>query len=162
MKRTLKTLVLVTLIALIAAPLAAQEEAKKKAKRVPKERGGSEAQIVKMLEQIDLSAEQTKKVREILATYRPRLERVAAAIKITPEQRRAAAEARKAAAAAGKKGKELQEEVQAAMKLSDDQVSARKKQQEVMQALRKEITGVLTPEQQEKLKTKKDPARKKK
>jgi hypothetical protein len=149
------------LIALIAAPLAAQEEGKKKGRRTPAA-GGGEAQILKSLEQIDLSAEQKEQVKTILATYKPKLEEVAAAIKITPEQRRAAAEARKAATAEGKKGKQLQEAIQAAMKLSDDQIAARKKQQEVMQALRQEITKVLTAEQQEKFRGKKDAELKKK
>ena len=94
MRQILKAVVVLVLVALIAAPLAAQEKGKKGRKRVPTQPSGPVAQIMKKLEPLDLTTEQKDKIKTILATYKPKMEKIAGTLKVTPEQRRAAAEAR--------------------------------------------------------------------
>ena len=64
----------------------------------------------------------------------------------------------KAAKAAGKKGKEVQEAVETAAKLTDEQkaetAAARKAMGEFQKQLRERVLGLLTPEQKETIKEK--------
>ncbi|MHB8973508.1 MAG: hypothetical protein ACYC3X_28050 [Pirellulaceae bacterium] len=155
MRPSLKVVVVLVLVALVAAPLAAQEKGKKGGKRSPKQ-DGPQAQLMKKLETLDLTTEQKDKIKTILASYKPKLEDLAGAIKLTPEQREAASKARQAAQADGKKGKDLQKAVREALKLSDDQIAAREKQGDLNRQLHKEISEVLIAEQLEKFNLKKD------
>jgi Spy/CpxP family protein refolding chaperone len=150
MRQIVKAVVVLVLVALIAAPLAAQEKGKKGRKRAPAQPGGPVAQIMKKLEPLDLTTEQKEKIKTILASYKPKLEKIAGTLKVTPEQRRAAAEARRAGQAEGKKDKELRKVASDAMKLSEDQIAAREKQRDLNRQLNKEIAEVLTAEQREK------------
>lgn len=149
MRQIVKAVVVLILVALIAAPVAAQEKGKKGRKRAPTQPGGPVAQIMKKLEPLDLTTEQKEKIKTILASYKPKMEKIAGTLKVTPEQRRAAAEARRAGQAEGKKDKELRKAVSDAMKLSEDQIAAREKQRDLNRQLNKEIAEVLTAEQRE-------------
>jgi Spy/CpxP family protein refolding chaperone len=161
MRQIVKVVVVLVLVALVATPLMAQEKGKKRGKRPPKQ-DGTEAQLMTKLKQLDLTTEQKDKIKTILASYKPKLEKVAGTLKVTPEQRSAAAEARKAAQAEGKKGKDLQKAVSEALNLSDDQKASREEQQKLNRQLHKEITEVLTAEQREKFDLKKHDAAPKK
>ena len=84
---------------------------------------------------------------------------------LSEEQASAAGEAIKQAREAGKKGEAVIEAVQSAMKLTGDQKEKLLKVEQESLAIQKEgikeIMGILTPEQQEKLRTKMWPERKK-
>ena len=159
MRQIARVVVLLALVALIAAPLAAQER-KRKGKRQRDGRRGAAAQLHKKLAQLDLTAEQKDKIKKIVGEFQPKLKEVTGLVKLTPEQRKAGTEARKKAMEEGKKGKEVREAVTAAMKLSDQQIAAQKKQQELMRDLNKAIMEVLTPEQMKKFRKGKDGQRK--
>ena len=114
----------------------------------------------KMLEGIDLTAEQKAKLEELKKESGPKIQEVRKQMQgiVTDEQRKARAEAMKAAKAAGKKGKEVQEAVETAAKLTDEQkaetAAARKAMGEFQKQLRERVLGLLTPEQKETIKEK--------
>jgi len=152
MKRLAQVFCVCTLAVLVAAPVSAQEQKKDRRKRAERPGVAAEAQMMKRLEKIGLTTEQLEKVKAIQAEHKAKLTDVGADVKITPEQRQAATKARIEAQAQGKEGKELQEAAAKAMNLSDEQVKAREKLQELRRKMEKEIAEVLTPEQREKLK----------
>ncbi|MFN0021958.1 MAG: hypothetical protein ACKVP0_27230 [Pirellulaceae bacterium] len=132
------------------------EDAKKEKKGG--KRGDPAAAIKAKLESLDLSAEQKEKIEKLVAEHGPKLKAAAekAAGSLTDEQKKARGEAAKAAKDAGKKGKEAQEEINAAIKLTDDQKKAMeeatKAQKETTAAFTAAVSEVLTPEQREKAK----------
>lgn len=107
--------------------------------------------------QSTLSDEQKEKIAPLNKEFGPRLAEFGkkrAAI-LTPEQRKAQNEARKVATEAGKKGKELQQAVNAAMKLTDDQkkklADLAKEMAPLNKTLREKVLALLTDEQKAKI-----------
>ena len=160
--RTLK-IVLTLLVALaIVAPLAAQEEKKEKAKSKRAPRPGYAFLMMETLreavDKLDLTAEQKEKLKKIRDEQGPKMKEAFGKLRdvLTEEQRNAAEEAMKTAKAAGKKGREALDAVQAAVKLTDEQKEKVAKVEtelaKILRGMRKEIQGILTPEQQEKFK----------
>jgi len=105
--------------------------------------------------------EQIKKLADLEKEYAPQLadlSKKASAI-VTPERVKASVEARKKAIDDGKKGKEVQEAVDAAIKLTDDEKKTMKELNAARGKLNQEINkkkmGLLTDEQKESLKPKK-------
>ena len=101
----------------LALPLAAaqSEDGKKKA--------ADPAAMYKLPEAVVLTEEQTTKLDEIKKEFTPKFQALGKKGNdvLTKEQRTARRDAQKAAKEAGKKGKELRAEVEAALKLTDEQ-----------------------------------------
>ena len=156
MRKMILKFAVLALAVLIAAPVWAAKDEKKKEKGA---RATSRAFVLPTT--ITLSAEQMTKLAEVKKEFEPKLEELAKKQGgiLTAEQKKARQEASKAAKAAGKKGKEAQADIAAAMKLTDDQ----KKQQEEVDKEMKELNGkirdqissFLTAEQKANLTTKK-------
>jgi Spy/CpxP family protein refolding chaperone len=170
MKRLFETFVVLSLVALIAAPAAAQEE--KKAKKKPQAKG-RQGQVIAgplaaQLEKANLTDEQKKQIEDIKAKYAPKAAeaRQAVGAVLTRENRQARNEARKKAQEDGKKGAELKAAVDAAAPLSDEQkeqlAKAETQMKEVQTAIRKDVLAVLTDEQKQQLGLNKAPGAKKK
>lgn len=102
---------------------------------------------------VDVTADQQAKIDALVAKYLPKLrelEEKADAV-FTPEQKQARDAARKAAHAEGLRGKEANERVDAAVKLSDELAAKRAEAQQAKKKLEEEIRAemmtLLTPEQ---------------
>ena len=156
MRRILGTVAVLALAVLAASPAwAAKEDGKKK------KGNKAVAKVFELPTEITLTAEQKTKLDEVKKEFEPKLTEVAKKQNdiLTAEQKTARAEAQKAGKAAGKKGKDLKADVDAAVKLTDEQ---KKKQDEAAKEM-KEMTGkvkekigtILTEEQKTHLKTKK-------
>lgn len=157
MRNVLKSLTVFALAALLASPVWAADEAKKKDKGID----GAVARVFKLPETITLTAEQQTKLGEVKKEFESKVKEVITKQHdiLTPEQRKAKAEATKAAKEAGKKGKDAQADIDAAVKLNDEQ---KKKTEEVGKELkelnhqiREKISTFLTTEQKAQLKTRK-------
>ncbi|MDB5334662.1 MAG: hypothetical protein JWN70_281 [Planctomycetaceae bacterium] len=156
MRKFVLKFAVLALAVLIASPVWAAKEDKKK------EKGGKAvAKAFELPSIIVLSAEQMTKLAEVKKEFEPKLEELnkkQAGI-LTDAQKTARKDAAKAAKAAGKTGKEAQAEVAAAIKLTDDQ---KKQQEEVGKELkelngkiRNQISSFLTEEQKTHLVAKK-------
>lgn len=146
-----KVVVVLTVMVFVAVPALAGEGKKaEKKKPVP--------QQFRLPKEITLTAEQQKQWDELIATYGPKLEAFQKQRDevLSEEQRKAGAEARKAAQAAGKTGKELQQAVDEAVKLTPEQKTKldaiRKESAPLGKEIRLKVQEVLTPEQKEVLK----------
>jgi hypothetical protein len=147
-------LALVLALAITSPVLAADKccPAKKKAPPCP-----ATQRIDKITAGLTLTDAQKKSLTALKKEYGPKL---TAAIKqcdvTTPEQKKAAAEARKEAKAAGKKGKEVQQAVDAAVKLTAEQktkmADTHKKVGCLDKELKQKVLALLTPEQKDQLK----------
>ena len=149
MRKFVLKFAVLALAVLIASPVWAAKEDKKK----EKSGGKAVAKAFELPSIITLSGEQMTKLAEVKKEFEPKLE---AAFKkqndiLSAEQKKARQEASKAAKAAGKKGKEAQADIAAATKLTDDQ---KKQQDEVSKELkelngkiREQISSFLTEEQ---------------
>lgn len=106
---------------------------------------------------VEFSKEQQTQVDALQKKYAPQLrDALRKIIGIhTAEQRRARREAIQAARKAGKKGRELQQAVDAAINLTEQQkkqmAEAQKKRNELAAAIQKEIRALLTAEQRQQL-----------
>lgn len=162
MRHVLKSLTVFALAALLVAPVWAADEAGKK----KKEKGldTAVARSFSLPDTITLTAEQKTKLDEVKKEFESKVKEVVKKQNdiLTADQKKARAEAAKTAKAAGKKGKDLQADVDAALKLTDEQ---KKKTEEVGKELkalnaqiREKITSFLTDDQKAQLKPKKKKA----
>lgn len=139
------------LAVVVTAPALAQKGAKQQERAAKR---AADNPIFQVPKKITLSAEQQAKLQAIKDEYAPKLAAITAKQNeiLTPEQRKARAEVTKANREAKKTGKQAQEAVAAALKLTDEQQQKWTATQKDMQALRKEIEqkkrALLTPEQQ--------------
>jgi len=152
MRRLAQVVVVLAVMVAVALPTLAGEGKKaEKKKPVPQQ-----FQIPK---EITLTAEQRKQLDELIATYGPKLEAFQKQRDevLSEEQRKSASEARKAGQTAGKTGKELQQAVDEAMKLTPEQKTKldviRKESAPLGKEIRLKVQEVLTPEQREVLKS---------
>lgn len=109
---------------------------------------------------IDLSADQSKKLEGLKKEYGPKIE--AAAKKadenavLTPEQLSKRQEARRTARSEGKTGKDLRAAVESAASLTDDQIkkldAARQELRKLQASTREKVVALLTDEQKSKIK----------
>lgn len=146
-----KKLCCMSLIAVLATTAVADEKKdKKKADRKP-------TPTKQFLGKIELAAEQKDKVAEIDKQFAERFQTINKAMAdiLTDEQKAAQKTAQKTAKDAGKKGAEARKDVDAALKLTDDQKTKMAEQKKLQAALNKEIIAslknVLTEEQQAQL-----------
>jgi hypothetical protein len=156
MKRVLLSALTLALFAMSLELRAADEAKGEKGKK------NAAAAAFNLPKTITLSAEQQTKFDELKKSLEPLL---AEAIKkeeavLSAEQRAARETAAKDAKAAGKKGKEIQAAVDEAVKLSDEQKSQLAETHKVVADLQKKaregVMGLLTDEQKESLKKKKE------
>jgi Spy/CpxP family protein refolding chaperone len=139
----------------IVGNLSAAEE-----KRGPEGRrpGGPMMEQWDMLKEVSLTDDQKVKVEEVKKEYGPKLKEARQKMDgiLTEDQKKARTEAMKAARAAGKDRQEARKEVEAAVKLTDDQKAKMAEAKKGVDTLRKEarekILALLTPEQKEQLK----------
>jgi len=125
-----------------------------------KKKGGGDptAAMAKKLESVELTDEQKTKLKAINDEHGPKLKDAQAKVDkiLTPEQIKARREAQQAAKAAGKKGKEAQDSVTEALKLTDEQkktmADADKELKSAQSAYQTAVAGILTAEQKEKAK----------
>lgn len=155
--RTARIVVTLAVALLIASPLFAAPKKKKKPAPPPKDPVAE--RVDRMVQGLDLSAEQVAKLDEIKKEFGPKLvEALKAADVMTPEQKQAMAEAAKKAKAEGKTPEEAKKAIAEAVKLTDEQkakqAEARKAVQPLEKELRAKVMEVLTAEQQAKVKEK--------
>ena len=154
MKKLMTACVLLGIAALVLTSFAADEAKPEKKKGVTFD---PTAALVKRSADEGLPEDVIVKIKSVAAEHAPKLRAAQAKVTelLTPEQRKARSEAMKAAKAAGKKGKELQSDVEAALKLSGDQKekveAAQKEAAAATVSFRQAVAAQLTPEQQAKL-----------
>ncbi len=153
--RFVLSLVLALCIATVAS---AQDETKKKNK---KKKGDPAAKLVtsltkqmmKTFDAVSLTDEQKEKATAIIKEHAPSFSEAKKAVDtlLSDEQKTARSDAQKKARADGIKGKEAAKALQAALKMSDEDLAAfkeaSKKPQAVNSKIRKAIAALLTDEQ---------------
>ncbi|NQT12284.1 MAG: hypothetical protein HQ582_06030 [Planctomycetes bacterium] len=171
--RTVRILLAVTIALLLTVPaMAAQEKKKKKA--APVKLSPTAQVFLRMdrlhtaLEEMDLTAEQQEKRKQIREEHGPKMREVVDKLVdvLTEEQKDAAKASAAEAKAAGKKGRALFVAVEASLKLTDEQKEKMDKLTPELttcqQKLARAVRGVLTPEQKKELREKMQPKTKKK
>ncbi len=145
--RTVRVLLILAAALLIARPLFAQDQPPEhKARGDRPGRGGDFGMGFlgeRVLKDLNLTDEQKTKLKDLRAKYGP--DSV-----LTDEQKKAKTDAVEAAKKDGKKGFELLKAGRDAVKLTDEQKT---KLKESLKTLMEESKKILTPEQQEKLKS---------
>lgn len=148
MKRVTANLLSLMLALVVAVPLfAADQERKKKPRKKPDPAAG----MLKRLEKAELTEEQVAKVKELMAKVAGETAELRKKAALTPDQQKARKEAMEKAKTEGKEGRELYAAVRNVVKLTPDQEAAMKELRKVQGAMMKEIMGLLTNEQKEKL-----------
>jgi Spy/CpxP family protein refolding chaperone len=154
MKRVVSSLCALSLVALIASPLVAQEaKAKKKAQQGG--RGNVLGQLAGQLEKANLTDDQKKQIEEIKTKYAGKFAEAQKGVNavLTREQRQARQAAVAKAREEGKKGEELKAAGDAALTLSDEQkkslAEAEAKMKAVQTEIRAAVLAVLTEEQKQ-------------
>ncbi|WP_442509526.1 Spy/CpxP family protein refolding chaperone [Novipirellula sp. SH528] len=142
--------VLVLTLALVVTVSADDAKPKKKGERAGGKNAGV-AQLLKPFEAVDLTEEQTAKIKVLGKAMNEKSEAIREEAGITQELVKKRAEAMKAARESGKKGKELAAEVDAKAGLSEAQVNAMKKVTELRHKFMQDAVALLTPEQKENL-----------
>jgi Spy/CpxP family protein refolding chaperone len=146
MKSLVHRLMFVGLAVAIALPMAAAQQEKEKKKGGGG--GGPIAQLRQQLADVDLNAEQKKKIDDIIAEYEPK---VAAARKKAGDALKMRDDARKKFKDEGRKGKDLNEAVKDAVsKLSPEQQKGLDEYDQVGRDLNNAVAAVLTDEQKAK------------
>ena len=145
MKSLVQKLFLLSLAVAVALPLAAQDKEKKKNK------GGDGpraiAQVKKSLSEVDLKEDQTKKIDELVANYKPKL---ADAEKAAGDAPKKINEAKKKLKDEGKKQKEINAALKDTAKLTADEQAGYDKLESLEREFRAAVAAVLTDEQKEK------------
>ena len=151
-----KMLVASCVVAIVAALFAAQDSQGQEKK---KKKGGNDptAKLRAKLDSAELPADVLEKAKKVVDEHAPKIKEAQAAVDsiLTDEQKKARSAAQKAAKDAGKKGKEAQDEVNAALKLTDEQKTKMEEAQKALTAaqgdMNKALREVLSEEQQEKV-----------
>ena len=159
MKAVIRCAFCLAILLVLASLAAAQDKAPAKRAKKPK-KSPSPPAIFKLPKEVDLSPEQQAKLDDLKTQYAGKLtdaQKKVADI-YTDDQRAAQQAARKEATAAGKKNKELKAAVEGAVQLTDEQreklAYAQKELKLLTKRIRKEIVGLLTPEQRQLVKGK--------
>lgn len=148
MSSVVRSLLVLFLVAVCLSPALAQE--KKKGKANPLD------QAFQLPPDITLTEEQQKKVGELRDKYKDQVQDAARKARTSKEQTQAGKEAADKAKSDGKKGKEIQSARDEALKLTDEQKTARAELEKLRREVRKEFESLLTDEQRAKLPKPKD------
>ncbi len=152
---TFRNLVCLTLIAVVSSSAIADEKEKKDKRKKGQRKTPSATQ--QLLSKIELNEEQKAQVADVDKQFAEKFTAIRKAMSeiLTDEQKETQRNMTKAAKEAGKKPAEGRKEVEAALKLTDEQKAKRKETQANMKKLQVEVLTalkkVLTAEQQEKL-----------
>lgn len=158
--KVVRTVLILVAVMLIAQPMFAQRPQRPQREGRPGGRSGSLADRVKMLDDLNLTADQKAKVAALQKEFEAKFQEAAKKMEsiYTPEQKAAREAAIKKATADGKTGRELFQAGRAAVTLTEKQktdlADAMKARGEVDKQWREKITSILTAEQQEQLKKK--------
>jgi hypothetical protein len=158
--RLVATLLSALCLAALLSAVAVADEAKAEKKEEPKK--DPYAQQFSFPKEIKLTKEQEEKLAALRKEFTPRLDALNAKIDkvMTPERKKVATATRKEATTAGKKGKEIDEAIAAALKLSPEEEQQRKannqERNKLMRELNEKKMGLLTEEQKTQLKPKTD------
>ena len=147
-----KMICAVALIAMMAVPAIAEEAVKEK--KGKEKRGGSgqvAKMLIKQLEPVGLTEEQTAKITELGKTASTQMNDLRKSAEITPEVSKKIREAQKSMRESDKKGKERVEAINEAAGLTESQVTAIGKIKKIQTSFHKEVIAMLTPEQKENL-----------
>jgi Skp family chaperone for outer membrane proteins len=135
-----KTLIVGCLMGLVSIGFAQNENKKKKG-------GGNDpvAQLKKKLSESDLGADLKEKIGKIIDENAGKLKELQAKVDgiLTDDQKAARKAAQKAGKEAGKKGKALQDEVTAALKLTDEQKTKTDEAQKALNTARTEMNKAI-------------------
>ena len=166
MYRSLKFVAALTLVAIVATTSFGQDADKKKKKKKDAPQPQAISALMKKVEGLGVTEDQTAKLKKIGAEFGPKfaeLNKKLASV-LTDEQKQARKDAAAKAKADGKKGKEARDAVNAALALTADQQKVQTEVQaslkELSGKLNEAVMGVLTPEQKEKLAPAKNPGKK--
>ena len=146
----LKAITVLVLAMVVVGPSSA-EETKKKKKGAKGGRQDVAAQLMKRLDGVTLTDEQTEKIKELGKSFTAKMAEAKKAAGITSELMKKRAEAQKSLKDSGKKGKELMQAVNEAAGFSEAQVKAFEQQNSMRQELMKSILALLTDEQKQNL-----------
>ena len=135
------------LVAIIAGAPDSQGQEKKKKK------GDPATAMKKKLDDAELPADVLEKAKKVVDEHAPKIAEAQAKVDsiLTDEQKKARNAAQKAAKDAGKKGKEAQADVEAALKLTDEQKTKMEEAQKELNAAtgaRNEALGALLTDEQ--------------
>lgn len=154
--RAISVLLTLVLSLVVVANLSAGEGKKK-----GKDKCKADATSVvpaEMLKGLTLTDEQKTKIEALKTEYAPKVKDAMKKMDdvLTADQKKARDEVLKADKAAGKKGPEVRKDVEAALKLTDEQKTKKEAAKNEMKTLQKDVRGkviaLLTPEQQEQVK----------
>jgi hypothetical protein len=147
-------------LALVASPVFVEAQAKKKEQRT-----GAKSPIFQVPSTVTLTAEQQAKWDGVTKEFGPKVATVQEKLNavLTTEQKKARKDAVQAAKDAGKKGKAAKADIDAALKLTDEQrkqmATAEGEMKELTTQIRAKQSEFLTAEQKEALKPKKKAAK---
>ena len=147
----MKSIAAFALAALLVAPVMAQDEAKAKSKNKKKAGGSPAMQLIKQLESVGLTEDQTKKIKEMGKASMEALTKMKEEAGITADVMKKRAEATKAVKDSGKKGKEMAAAIAEKAGLSKEQMEVFGKMNTARQKLQREVVAMLTDEQKAKL-----------
>ena len=156
MKTKFVAIVSSLLIVALVLPLAAEDKkpAAKGEKKAAAKKGDAGSQLLaatlKKFEKAELNEEQIGKVKDLVATYAPKVNEARQKQGLSKEQTAAQKEAREKAQADGLKGKELVAAVDKALNLSEEQKTARAELQKLTGEFNAAVLGLLSAEQKEK------------
>lgn len=165
MKTKFVAIVSSLLIVALVLPLAAEDKkpaAKGKKPAAKKGDAGSQllAATLKKFEKAELNEEQIGKVKDLVASYAPKLNEARQKQGLSKEQAAAQKAAREKAQADGLKGKAVAEAVDKALNLSEEQKAARAELQKLTGEFNTAVLGLLSAEQKEKAGIKRGGAKK--
>ncbi|TWU07625.1 hypothetical protein [Stieleria varia] len=148
----LKSVALVLLTALMVVPAFAADDAEKKGKGKGQGGGNVAAALIKKLEVVGLTDEQTEKIKEMGKKLAPEMKELTAAAKLTPELSKKLAAAQKEIREAGQiKGKEVMKAAHEKAGLTAEQSEAMGKLNEARMKFQASVLAMLTDEQKAKL-----------
>ncbi|MFK8115637.1 MAG: hypothetical protein AB8B91_25810 [Rubripirellula sp.] len=147
----MKLVCAVALAAMMVVPAMAEDEAKKGKGKKGNRQNQVATQLIKLLEPVGLTEEQTTKIKELGKVAAGKMKEVQTAAGITPETMKKRQEAQKSMKDSDKKGNALMAAVNEAAGITEAQAAGLKKANELRTGFQKEVVGMLTDEQKAKL-----------
>ncbi|MGB7326546.1 MAG: Spy/CpxP family protein refolding chaperone [Rubripirellula sp.] len=148
-----KMLGAIVMAAVLAAPAIADDadDAQSKKKKGQNRGRSAAAQIIKQLESVNLTEDQTAKIKELGKAADASMKTLREEAGLTPELMKKRMEAQKSVRESGKKGKEAAAAVNEAAGMTTEQSDAFTKMNEARTKFQKSVVALLTDEQKEDL-----------
>lgn len=147
----LKMIAALALAATIATPVIAQDDANKKKKGGNRGQANASGQLLKQLKDVGLTDEQVAKVKELGKEIGAKMKALRDDAGITAEIQKKRFEIQKAMQDSELKGKELVAAINKEAGISEAQAVALKAANEIRMKFHKDVVGMLSDEQKEKL-----------